>query len=177
MLHDRDFIFSYGKTALTVPRNSFFIPYATFFSGEYDFLHPGKNDIVIDAGANIGMFTLQAARIVGSSGLIVSVEPQPDNIEFLKENIRLNSLTNVRVITKALYFQDELAVPFMGNGVGGHLSKSGSIMVETVSLKTVVSMLHGKEFWIKMDIAGRRGGGENEIKSKTNGRNGMPFRL
>jgi len=31
--------------------------------------------MVIDAGANIGMFTLQAARIVGSSGLIVSVEP------------------------------------------------------------------------------------------------------
>jgi FkbM family methyltransferase len=88
--------------------------------------------------------------------MVISVEPQPDNIEFLKENIRLNSLTNVRVITKALYFQDELAVPFMGNGVGGHLSKSGSIMVETISLKTVVSMLHGKEFWIKMDIEGER---------------------
>jgi len=127
-----------------------------FLQGTYDPLLKRLNtgDMVIDAGANIGMFTLQAARIVGPSGMVISVEPQPDNIEFLKENIRLNSLTNVRVITTALYFQDELAVPFMGNGVGGHLSKSGSIMVETVSLKTVVSMLHGKEFWIKMDIEG-----------------------
>jgi hypothetical protein len=83
-------------------------------------------------------------------GMVISVEPQPDNIEFLKENIRLNSLTNVRVITKALYFQDEVAVSFMGKGVGGHLSKSGSAMVETISLKTIVSMLHGKEFWIKI---------------------------
>lgn len=127
-----------------------------FLQGTYDPLLKKieYGDMVIDAGANIGMFTLQAARIVGSSGMVISVEPQPDNIEFLKENIRLNSLTNVRVITKALYFQDEVAVSFMGKGVGGHLSKSGSAMVETISLKTIVSMLHGKEFWIKMDIEG-----------------------
>ena len=127
-----------------------------FLQGTYDSLLKKlkAGDSVIDAGANIGMFTLQAARIVGPSGMVIAVEPQPDNIEFLKENIRLNSLTNVKVITRALYFENDLAVSFAGKGVGGHLSKSGSITVETISLKTVVSLLSGKDFLIKMDIEG-----------------------
>ena len=127
-----------------------------FLQGTYDSLLKKLKggDSVIDAGANIGMFTLQAARIVGPSGMVIAVEPQPENIEFLKENIRLNSLTNVKVITRALYFENDLAVSFAGKGVGGHLSKSGSITVETISLKTVVSLLSGKDFLIKMDIEG-----------------------
>ena len=127
-----------------------------FLQGTYDSLLKKlkAGDSVIDAGANIGMFTLQAARIVGPSGIVIAVEPQPDNIEFLKENIRLNCLTNVKVITRALYFENDLAVSFAGKGVGGHLSKSGSITVETISLKTVVSLLSGKDFLIKMDIEG-----------------------
>ena len=60
----------------------------------------------------------------------------------------------MKVITRALYFENDLAVSFAGKGVGGHLSKSGSITVETISLKTVVSLLSGKDFLIKMDIEG-----------------------
>lgn len=37
-----------------VPDESLFVPYATFFAGEYDFLNINKKDIVLDVGANIG---------------------------------------------------------------------------------------------------------------------------
>ena len=46
-----DMIFKYRKIKISIPAYSFFIPYATFFAGEYDFLKPRKKDTVIDAGA------------------------------------------------------------------------------------------------------------------------------
>ena len=114
-----------------------------FLAGDYDLLL-GKireGDVVVDAGANIGMFTIQAVRKVGDSGIVIAVEPQPDNITFLKENIRLNELTNVKIITRALYFEDNTTVSFQGNGVSGHLSATGVNTVKTISLKTIISEL------------------------------------
>ena len=46
-----DMIFKYKRIKMYIPVHSFFIPYATFFAGEYDFLKPRKKDTVIDAGA------------------------------------------------------------------------------------------------------------------------------
>lgn len=46
-----DIIFRYRNIQISIPAYSFFIPYATFFAGEYDFLKPRKKDTVIDAGA------------------------------------------------------------------------------------------------------------------------------
>jgi len=105
MLHDRDFIFSYGKTTLTVPRNSFFIPYATFFSGEYDFLHPGKNDIVIDAGANIGDYTV---KIADKAKTVIAIEPSHENLTYLKQNIR--NFKNIRIVERQLEKKERLLV-------------------------------------------------------------------
>lgn len=53
-----DMIFSYRKIKIFIPSYSFFIPYAPFFAVEFDFFNPRKNDIVIDAAANLGNFTI-----------------------------------------------------------------------------------------------------------------------
>ena len=110
--------------------------------------------MVVDAGANIGMFTIRAARKVGDSGVVIAVEPQPDNITFLRENIRLNELTNVKIIIRALYFEDNTTVSFQGNGVGGHLSATGVNTVKTISLKKIISEFTNRDIWLKMDIEG-----------------------
>ncbi len=62
-----------------------------FLAGNYDSLLAKLKvgDIIIDAGANIGMFTIRAARIVGKKGCVIAIEPQHENIEFLKKNIRM----------------------------------------------------------------------------------------
>jgi FkbM family methyltransferase len=48
---------------------------------------------VIDIGANIGAFSIQAASIGAKN--ILAVEPEPNNLISLKENIKLNNLNSV----------------------------------------------------------------------------------
>lgn len=61
-----------------------------------------KNDIIIDAGANIGTMTLGSSLIVGSKGKVYSIEPHPRTFNFLKGNISLNCFTNIETFNVAL---------------------------------------------------------------------------
>ncbi len=56
-------------------------------------LRPG--DVVVDVGANIGYFTLLAARLVGSSGRVHALEPSVGTYERLVANLELNDAANV----------------------------------------------------------------------------------
>ncbi|MBI3558091.1 MAG: FkbM family methyltransferase [Deltaproteobacteria bacterium] len=60
-----------------------------------------KNCCFVDAGANIGYFSLLAASL-SPSARIFSFEPLPKNVVALHENIRLNGFTNIAVVEKAL---------------------------------------------------------------------------
>jgi FkbM family methyltransferase len=53
--------------------------------------------VVIDVGANIGMFTIPLAHAVGARGRVVAIEPSPENVRRLETNIELNALENVTV--------------------------------------------------------------------------------
>jgi len=63
------------------------------------YLEPGMH--VVDVGAHIGWYSVLAGRAIGSTGLVDAVEPWPENVEFLRANIALNDLENVRVHTVA----------------------------------------------------------------------------
>jgi FkbM family methyltransferase len=54
----------------------------------HDFLQPGA--VMVDVGANIGYFTLLAARRVGPTGRVVSIEAHPRLVEILRRNVALN---------------------------------------------------------------------------------------
>lgn len=54
-------------------------------------------DIVLDVGAHVGLFTLAAGRLVGSTGEVHAFEPVPTNFARLERNVRLNELENVRL--------------------------------------------------------------------------------
>lgn len=60
------------------------------------------NDVFIDCGANIGVFTIKAATLVGPNGLVIAIEPGVESIRRLRHNIALNGFTNVRVIEKVI---------------------------------------------------------------------------
>jgi FkbM family methyltransferase len=81
-----------------------------YFHGLYEpieaylFVHllaPGAT--VIDAGANIGQYTLLAATGVGPEGSVHSFEPVPDTFNLLSTHVGLNGLTNVRLNRQALW--------------------------------------------------------------------------
>ena len=64
-----------------------------------DFLSEGG--IYVDIGAHVGYHTLVARTLVGASGTIVAVDPQPYNCEKILTNCRLNGFKNVIVYVAA----------------------------------------------------------------------------
>jgi FkbM family methyltransferase len=61
-----------------------------------------KGDIVIDAGAHIGYYTLILAEAVGPTGKVFSFEPNPKNFEVLKKNVAVNGYKHVVLEQKAV---------------------------------------------------------------------------
>jgi len=63
-------------------------------------IKPGA--VVADIGANIGYYTLLAARAVGPTGTVLAFEPDPDNFALLSANVRTNRFDNVVLVPAAL---------------------------------------------------------------------------
>lgn len=80
--------------------------YQVFVENSYPNLLPllKDGDTVIEAGANAEVFTVMASYLVGESGRIIGVEPDPENLATRKKNIEIKSLKNVEVVEKALFF-------------------------------------------------------------------------
>jgi len=68
----------------------------------YDsFKRINNDDVVIDVGAHIGIFTLKAAK-KARNGMVVAIEPHPFNYKLLRKNIALNRVENVTAVNIAL---------------------------------------------------------------------------
>ena len=59
------------------------------------FLRPGMT--MLDVGANIGLFTMLGASLVGPGGHVLAVEPNPDNIRMIEASRRANGFAQVAV--------------------------------------------------------------------------------
>ena len=62
-----------------------------------------EGDVFVDVGANIGCYTLVAARLVGDAGKVIAFEPVKDIYDRLCFNIQLNKLGNVSAKKLAVY--------------------------------------------------------------------------
>ena len=82
----------------------FFGFYEILLRGDYfaggQRLRPGQT--VIDIGANIGCFTVAAARLVGPTGRVLAIEPEETTFRQLQRNVELNRLGNVTVLRQAV---------------------------------------------------------------------------
>lgn len=65
------------------------------------YLRPGM--IFYDLGANIGLFSLLAARLVGETGKVFSFEPDPEIATRLRRNIARNNFTNISVVEAGVW--------------------------------------------------------------------------
>ena len=65
----------------------------------YQVLEPGGS--FCDVGAQIGFFSLGAARVVGESGEVVALEPDPRNHGRLVRNVERNGMCNLRALNVA----------------------------------------------------------------------------
>ena len=59
-------------------------------------------NVVFDIGANVGLFTLQMAKLVGRNGRVVAYEAAPENVSLLADIMAMNYLTgSVKLHAKA----------------------------------------------------------------------------
>lgn len=52
---------------------------------------------IVDVGANVGLFTIQLAKLVGHEGRVLAIEPEPRNVRLLRANIQRNGADSVTV--------------------------------------------------------------------------------
>ena len=64
-------------------------------------LQPGMT--FVDAGANIGYFSVLGSRLVGPQGRVYSVEPDPLNLTILRANLERHECSNVTVLPLAAW--------------------------------------------------------------------------
>jgi FkbM family methyltransferase len=127
----------------------------------------GPGMTVVDIGANIGIYTLLAARSVGPSGRVIAFEPHPRTAALLRENVALNGFANVTVEEAAVSCQPGERPLFVvpGHPALASLSSENARRGEAIAnVRTVVldDYLAGiKVDVIKMDAQGA----ESEIVS------------
>ena len=127
-----------------------------------------KGDTVVDAGANMGLYTKWLARAVGGSGRVVAVEPVPWTFSLLEYVVQKLGWKNVICIQCAVSDGDGSAVisiPFDELGqldyyrAGIALTNSGkrlpvTIHVETRTIDGLLSMWSASPTFIKCDVEG-----------------------
>ena len=123
-------------------------------------LHPGM--IFYDIGANIGFFSLLAARLVGKEGRVVAFEADPEIAARLREHVVRNEFERINVEEKAVWSEqrtvffartDPTTSPDRGLG---HVVPSGTadtIEVTAVSLDNYTETQPSPDF-LKCDVEG-----------------------
>lgn len=129
------------------------------------------DDVVVEAGANIGTLTIPLARAV-PRGIIYAFEPQRLTFQILSANVALNGLTNVHTRHAALgKVAGKIAVPVLDPMVSqnfGGLSLLGSNQGEPVPVETIDGLDLKACRLIKADVQGMEldviGGASETIK-------------
>lgn len=108
-------------------------------------------DQVADVGAMIGVFAVLAAR-QAYAGHVWAFEPHPDNFELLKENIRLNNLSNVTAVKAAVLDAPGITTMPVNLGIhtGAGMVGTGKMQVPAVTLDDSMSKLD----FLKVDAEG-----------------------
>ena len=109
---------------------------------EYD--KPGfeikNDDIIIDVGAHIGLFTLFASQFC-KNGMIYCFEPIQENYSLLLSNLQLNNIMKVIPHNVAVSQNTDNVIIYLNKDESGHsmhIPGPKSVQVKSVSLKSII---------------------------------------
>lgn len=116
---------------------------------------PFEPDIILDLGANIGLFALLVARHWPEAAL-VCVEPHPVTFSLLCENLKTNHVAAAKM---QCAISNETAVRFMSNkgaAISEHLVDCGDSESKTLTLllESLIPKVPDLKLLVKMDIEG-----------------------
>ena len=129
----------------------------------FEHFEPEPGDTVIDCGANIGGFTLQAAKKVGPEGRVIAIEPDRKNIETLNMAILENDFKNITVVEKGLWSEKKVLEFNISNRPGEHSLcaadvnryENRTVKIEVDTLDNILDDLGVEDAsFLKMDIEG-----------------------
>jgi FkbM family methyltransferase len=122
-------------------------------------LRPGM--VFYDLGANIGLFSLLAARAVGPEGRVFSFEPDPAVVARLRRNVAKNGFANIAVVEAGVwsasgelnFIPAEARSPDRGTGRFVTGARDGTSLLKCVSLDDFIAD-HSIPDGIKCDVEG-----------------------
>lgn len=121
-------------------------------------LKPG--DLAVDAGANVGFFTIIMSKLVGPTGKVIAIEPDRRNVDVLRKNLDINDCFNVEIVERPLSDTEEHG-PFFENVENGQSSlhyKPAEARTRFQTTTTLDAVLATQRFvlptLLKMDIEG-----------------------
>ena len=119
-------------------------------------IKPGM--VVLDIGANVGYYSLFAARLAGEKGRIFSFEPAPDNFALLVRNIEVNGFKNIVPLQQAVSNKTGKGTLFLSKETDLHHlgtpDENGTISVVTVTVDEFVKKTGCRVDMIKIDVEG-----------------------
>jgi FkbM family methyltransferase len=129
--------------------------------GENDF-SPRSGETVFDIGSQQGIYTVLAAKRVGESGKVLSVEPEPDNFSMLSRNCQDNGLKQVTTVQAAVSDHLGLASLYRSDtNTGAHsLVKAAKadvgnpLSVRLITLDSLQAETGLRPHLIKIDVEG-----------------------
>lgn len=121
--------------------------------------HLNAGDAMVDVGANVGVYTLQAARQVGSEGRVYAFEPQADTFSMLKRSVGDNGFSDRVVIDNCALGDEDGAASIWrhhANNPGASIIVQGDFDAgSATSLKRLDSIAFDRKIaLLKMDIEG-----------------------
>lgn len=129
---------------------------------EYMSGHLSEGDVFVDIGANVGYFSLIAAKHVGKKGRVFAFEPAPSNFDKLLYNVKLNNFDNIDCYPFAVYDKESSMPLFLnslnegGNSLVEFDGNAGQIQIEAVTLDNFIARHYPSLVikLIKIDVEG-----------------------
>lgn len=122
------------------------------------FYRPGDGDVIVDAGANVGLFTIQIAR-QNSRCRVIALEPFAENFKYLETNVARACPKNVicrEVALGAGFSRGKMQA--VGSRSLDHVLRTDSAAdngIPVVPLAGLFDLAHAQEIdFLKVDIEG-----------------------
>lgn len=141
------------------------ILYGSFEQAELEYLckRVVSGMTAIDVGANVGLYSVALGHAVGPQGRVLAIEPLPENVDRLRDNLGRNGLVNVRVYHCAVAdVEGELALRLADDPAYASIGEVGESRATGEVIRVRVMTLD--EIWrsagappvvaIKLDIEG-----------------------
>lgn len=119
-----------------------------------------EGDWVIDAGANVGHYTLRLSQLVGRDGRVLAFEPVPETFELLAANTAAAGTRNVSLFNVALSADigvQAMSIPYFTSGLPNYYMATlsgagGGLDVLAVTMDCLLPPRHVS--FIKIDVEG-----------------------